>query len=189
MADIAILEKLGADSITEILDSYNGFSAATEALLTGAGDLSVGPQLVSHVHGLCKHGLESLLKDHFLGALERTFEKNGALKFWRHFEGYENDGVLMQEEVFYNALEEVSVEKHFQEKCLLILVHALQSYNNDADYDYRLELFAKYQSSVCSVLMATLPRHFPGNRKLSKDVNFNLSVFVMNLKYLTLITT
>ncbi|CAB4261743.1 unnamed protein product [Prunus armeniaca] len=161
VCNLAILDKLSDGSIEEILESYNGFCAATDTLLNGAGDLSVGPQFVSHVHGLCKHGLESLLRDHFLGALERTFEKNGALKFWRHFEVF-ND-VSVEEEVFYNALEEISLEKQYQEKCLLILVHALQSYNHGShdSNDYRVELFAKYQMSVSSVLMATLPRHFP----------------------------
>ncbi|CAL2225111.1 unnamed protein product [Prunus armeniaca] len=161
VCNLAILDKLSDGSIEEILESYNGFCAATDTLLNGAGDLSVGPQFVSHVHGLCKHGLESLLRDHFLGALERTFEKNGALKFWRHFEAF-ND-VSVEEEVFYNALEEISLEKQYQEKCLLILVHALQSYNHGShdSNDYRVELFAKYQMSVSSVLMATLPRHFP----------------------------
>ncbi|KAM2330420.1 hypothetical protein ACFX1X_021251 [Malus domestica] len=162
VCNLAVLDKLSDDSINEILESYSGFCAATDTLLTGAGDLSAGQQIVSHVHGLCKHGLESLLRDYFLGALERTFEKNGALKFWRHFEAYDGDGSI-EEEVFYNALEEIAMEKQYQEKCLLILVHALQSYNqgsHDSD-DYRAQLFAKYQLSVSSVLMATLPRHFP----------------------------
>lgn len=49
-----------------------------------------------------------------------------------------------------------------------MLVHALQSYkdqisgerhNFEADRDY---LASKYQLIVSSVLMASLPRHFPG---------------------------
>lgn len=72
------------------------------------------------------------------------------------------------QEVLCKALEEISIEKQYQEKCLLMLVHALQSYqenisegrhNSDAK---RVYLFSKYQLLVCSVLMATLPRHFPG---------------------------
>lgn len=60
------------------------------------------------------------------------------------------------------------MEKQYQEKCLLMLVHALQSYkenisegrhNSDAE---RVYLFPKYQLLVSSVLMATLPPHFPG---------------------------
>lgn len=163
ICNLGILETLSENSIHEIVESYEGFCAATETLLNGAGDLSVGPQLVSHAHSLCKYGLESLLRDHFLGALEKTFEKNGALKFWRHFEDYDN--VSIGEEVFYNALEEISLEKQYQEKCLLMLVHALQTYNQRGSHDsdaISVELFAKYQLSVSSVLMATLPRQFPG---------------------------
>ena len=70
--------------------------------------------------------------------------------------------------MLYKALEEISTEKQYQEKCLLMLVHALQSskdlisegsHNTDAERAY---LFSKYQLLVSSVLMATLPRHFPG---------------------------
>ena len=66
------------------------------------------------------------------------------------------------------ALEEISLEKKYQEKCLYMLVHALQSckenlldreYNSDSERKY---LFAKYQFMVSSVLMASLPPHFPG---------------------------
>ena len=60
------------------------------------------------------------------------------------------------------------MEKQYQEKCLLMLIHALQSFkdnvsggshSSDAE---RVYLFSKYQLLVSSVLMATLPRHFPG---------------------------
>lgn len=68
------------------------------------------------------------------------------------------------------ALEEISSKKKFQEELLSVLVHALQSYKYDAlekgrQYEAeteRVHLFAKYQLLVSSVLMATLPRHFPG---------------------------
>lgn len=67
-----------------------------------------------------------------------------------------------------NALEEISLEKQYQEKCLLMLVHALQSYKDqmseerhtfEADRNY---LTSKYQWIVSSVLMSTIPRVFPG---------------------------
>lgn len=73
------------------------------------------------------------------------------------------------QKVLYKALDDVSLEKQYQEKCLLMLVHALQSYkdsiseerhNSDAE---RIHLFSKYQLIVSSVLMTTLPRHFPGS--------------------------
>lgn len=68
--NLGILERLNEESIREIVESYNGFCATTESLLKGAGDLSVGPEFISHVHALCKHGLKSLVCDHFLRSLE-----------------------------------------------------------------------------------------------------------------------
>jgi anaphase-promoting complex subunit 2 len=68
--NLGILDTLSDDSIQEIVGSYNGFCAATEALLNGTGDLSVDPEFDDHVHGLCKHGLRSFVRDHFLRALE-----------------------------------------------------------------------------------------------------------------------
>ncbi|RDX79028.1 Anaphase-promoting complex subunit 2, partial [Mucuna pruriens] len=176
--NLAILDSLSEHSLHEILDSYNGFCCATQSLLTGNGDLSVGPDFVSHVHSLCKHRLHSLVQDHFLRLLEETFERNGASRFWRHFDPYshvaalnKNDDLDIDEDeiqsVLYNALEEISSEKQYQEKCLLMLVHALQSYKDQISEDKhgfegeRNYLTSKYQWIVSSVLMATLPRHFP----------------------------
>lgn len=68
--NLGILDTLTQDELHEILDSYNAFCNATQSLLGGAGDLSYGAQFVSHVHTLCKHGLESLVRDHFLRVLE-----------------------------------------------------------------------------------------------------------------------
>lgn len=78
-----------------------------------------------------------------------------------------------------NALEEISLQKHYQEKCLNMLVHALQSYNEEyllegeqnSDYG-RVYFFTKYQLMVSSVLMASLPAHFPGMQ------NSNIFVFL-----------
>ena len=72
------------------------------------------------------------------------------------------------EAVLYKALEEISLVKQSQEKSLLMLVHGLQSYsdsmpdnkhNLDAERGY---LLSTYQLMVSSVLMASLPRQFPG---------------------------
>lgn len=174
---LGILESLGDESIQEILESWNGFCVCTEALFSGAGDLSVGSEFVSYVHILCKHDLDSLAREHFLRSIEETFEKNGALVFWRHFDAYSNVAALQNNnspihenevhQVLCKALEEITLEKQYQEKCLLMLVHALQTYKDyvsegrhisDAD---RVYLFSKYQLIVSSVLMASLPRHFP----------------------------
>ncbi|RVW84122.1 Anaphase-promoting complex subunit 2 [Vitis vinifera] len=201
VSDLGILDSVDDASITEIMESWDGFCRATEALLNGHGDLSVGSEFVSHVHSLCKRSLGSLVQDHFLRSLEETFERNGAKRFWRHFDAYTHvevmemskspvrmHGILefwcfchvsheceMQiqengiQKVLYKALDDVSLEKQYQEKCLLMLVHALQSYkdsiseerhNSDAE---RIHLFSKYQLIVSSVLMTTLPRHFPGS--------------------------
>lgn len=177
VSDLGILDSVDDASITEIMESWDGFCRATEALLNGHGDLSVGSEFVSHVHSLCKRSLDSLVQDHFLRSLEETFERNGATRFWRHFDAYTHVEVMemskspIQEngiqKVLYKALDDVSLEKQYQEKCLLMLVHALQSYkdsiseerhNSDAE---RIHLFSKYQLIVSSVLMTTLPRHFP----------------------------
>lgn len=68
--NLAILDSLTDDSIQEIIESYNVFCSATESLLNGSGNLSAGPEFVSHVHCLCKHGLDSLIRDQFLRSLE-----------------------------------------------------------------------------------------------------------------------
>lgn len=68
------------------------------------------------------------------------------------------------------ALKEICLEKENQEKCLLMFVHALQSYMenlSDGKHNFDAEkvyLFSKYQLIVSSILMASLPRHFPGRK-------------------------
>ncbi|XVE91526.1 hypothetical protein REPUB_Repub01dG0017200 [Reevesia pubescens] len=172
VCNLGILMSLNDDTVQEILQSYDGFCAAVKSRLTG--DISVVNDFVSDVHSLCKHGLHSLARDYFLRSLEEAFEKNGASRFWRHFEDYskiEEDLEKFDEDeiqrVLCKALEEICLEKENQEKCLLMLVHALQSYtenlsdgksNFDSEKDY---LFSKYQLIVSSILMANLPRHFP----------------------------
>jgi anaphase-promoting complex subunit 2 len=68
------------------------------------------------------------------------------------------------ESVFCNALEQISLEKQSQEKCLLILVHALQSFKDDQMLEAETTnyLTSKYQWIVSSVLITTLPPVFPG---------------------------
>ncbi|WCJ22207.1 Anaphase-promoting complex subunit 2 [Euphorbia peplus] len=177
VSNLGILDTLSGQSIHEILEAYTGYCLATEALLTGAADLSVAPQFVSHIHSLCRHGLQTLVSDHFLKSLEETFERNDAAKFWQHFDNCAN-AVAQEKNVtpgfdhelqqfFCGALQEISMEKEYQEKCLLMLAHALQSYkeslpkgkhDSDAGRSY---LFSRYQLMVSSVLMASLPQRFP----------------------------
>ncbi|XP_045811340.1 anaphase-promoting complex subunit 2-like isoform X1 [Trifolium pratense] len=169
--NLGILDKVTEDQLHEILDSYNAFCNATQFLLLlgSAGDISFGAEFISHVHTLCKHGLESLVCDYFLKVLEETFQRNGASIFWWHFVPYaglnENDDIDIDEDeidsVLCNALEQISLEKQSQEKCLLILVQALQSFKDhmlEAETNY---VTSKYQWIVSSVLMATLPPVFP----------------------------
>ncbi|XP_057494205.1 anaphase-promoting complex subunit 2-like [Actinidia eriantha] len=177
VCDLGALDSLNGDALKEIVESWNGFCFSTDALLNGKGDRSHGSKFVSQAHALCKHGLESLVQEHFIGYLEETFEKNGASKFWRHFDAYRNVAALGMnmdpiqkdrvQQVLCKALEEISFEKQYQEKCLLVLIDALQSYkdsmsdkrqNSDTE---RLYLISKYQSMVSSGLMASLPPHFP----------------------------
>lgn len=177
VCNLGLLDNLGDDSVQEILVSYSAFCSATTALLNGSGDLTAGPDLVSTVHVLCKHGLHTLVRDQFLCSLEAVFEKNGASTFWRHFDAYsdildsgKNGSNIDEDEiqkVLCKALEDICLEKQYQEKCLLILVHALQSYKESlsdgkqsCDKE-RVYLLSKYQLMVSSVLMAALPRHFP----------------------------
>ncbi|KAL8104650.1 hypothetical protein AgCh_028758 [Apium graveolens] len=70
------------------------------------------------------------------------------------------------QQVLHTALEEITLEKQNQERCLAMLTHALQpgkettsqgSQNSDTDLVY---LSSKYQLIVSSTLMTTLPRHF-----------------------------
>lgn len=66
------------------------------------------------------------------------------------------------------ALEEISREKQYQEKCLLMLVNSLQLCQEDntsieAHYlDIEKIFFSKYRLIVSSVLMTTMPRQFTG---------------------------
>ncbi|KAK6921994.1 Anaphase-promoting complex subunit 2, C-terminal [Dillenia turbinata] len=175
--NLGLLDSIGEEGIDEIIQSWKGFCSSTASLLNGNGDLSVGSEFVAHVHSLCKYGLDSLAKDHFLCALEETFERNGSSNFWQHFDAYshvsarelENNQIQVAgiEQVLCKSLEEISLEKHYQEKCLLMLAHALQSHQEsvlegrpDSNVE-RVYLFSKYQLMVSSVLMTTLPRHFP----------------------------
>ncbi|KAI8535246.1 hypothetical protein RHMOL_Rhmol10G0158800 [Rhododendron molle] len=185
VCDLGVLDSLNGDAVQEIVESWNGYCLATEALLNGNGDLSFGSKLVSQVRTLCNYGLESLVEEHFAGFLEETFEKNGASKFWEHFDAYNNvasremsvdpvctiDNFTMIQkdsiqQVLCKALEEISMEKQYQEKCLLLLIDVVQSHKDSMPEKNlggteRLHLLSKYQSMVSSVLMATLPPHFP----------------------------
>ncbi|XP_024989525.1 uncharacterized protein LOC112524106 [Cynara cardunculus var. scolymus] len=76
------------------------------------------------------------------------------------------------------ALEEISLEKQYQEKYLLMLVKSLQLCQESTSMeghssDVKKFLFSKYQLIVYSVLMTTLPRQFPG-----EDVTVLMKLFI-----------
>ncbi|KAK6139385.1 hypothetical protein DH2020_026893 [Rehmannia glutinosa] len=175
MCDLTILDSLTENSIGEMADSWNAFCVAAEALLGGDGDLLFAPDVALHLRNLYSHGLHSLIVEHFLCSLEDIFEKNGASKFWKHFDAYSNSAVLDMEDpsliqdqqallqdVLHKALEEISSEKQYQEKCLLMLVHALEMCSESKPEEKRYSdaernnLFSKYQLAVSSVLMRRL---------------------------------
>jgi len=70
--------------------------------------------------------------------------------------------------VLRKSLEEICVERSYLEKCLLILVHALQSYDEsitkgNIEFQHlQSKLISRYQLTVSSVLLTTLPQHFSG---------------------------
>ncbi|KAG5528831.1 hypothetical protein RHGRI_029479 [Rhododendron griersonianum] len=137
VCDLGILDSLNGDVVREIMESWNGNCLATEALLNGRGDPSFGSKLVSQARNLCKYGLESLVEEHFAGFLE-----------------IQKDSI---QQVLCKALEEISMEKQYQEKCLLLLIDVLQPYEDstpekrqNSGGTERFHKLSKYQSMVSS---------------------------------------
>lgn len=174
VCNLDILDSFDDGSLKQVSESWERFCVATKALLSGGSDLSLGPEFVFHSHVLFTHGLESAVQQHFLGSLQGTFEKNGAEVFWQHFHAYKNFADLEAnmnpdevQHVLCKALKELLLEKSFEEKCLNILVGALQSFKEsklDGRYSGEVEkkiLFSKYQLIVSTALLSSLPRHFP----------------------------
>ncbi|XP_073050122.1 anaphase-promoting complex subunit 2 [Primulina eburnea] len=174
VCNLAILESLSENLIDEIA-SWNAFCFETEELLMGAGDLSYASEFSLHVRNLCSSGLESLVVEHFLCSMEENFEKKGASRFWMHFDAYREFAAINMDdpdqqggmqEVLHKALAFISSEKQYQEKCLLLLIRSLETDRESKSMDQtpdakRNHLLSKYQLSVSSILMSSLPRHFP----------------------------
>ncbi|XP_062189673.1 anaphase-promoting complex subunit 2 [Phragmites australis] len=159
------------------LDSWAQFCSLSGELVGGDGELSVGPCLAPVIADLCARGLATLLRDYFLHSLEETFRNNAVKNFWQHFHPYCNSSAVDRtnfcvkehwpEEILSTALEDICMEKSYQEKCVLVLVHALQSYEDrtpkrrsEAAY-CSSSLIPRYQLMVSSVLLTTLPMNFP----------------------------
>lgn len=63
----ATMENVAVD---EIMDGWSSFCLQSEALLGGGGEVFDEMGFIGSVHGLCKHGLLVLVRDHFLHNLE-----------------------------------------------------------------------------------------------------------------------
>ncbi|KAF8703509.1 hypothetical protein HU200_032318 [Digitaria exilis] len=159
------------------LASWAQFCSLSNELLGGDGDLSVGPRLAPVVADLCTRRFATLVRDYFLHSLEETFRSNAVKKFWQHFYPYCNASAADRikfcvnehwpEEIISRALEDICLEKSYQEKCVLVLAHALQSYEDRTPkrkskaVDCSSSLMPRYQLMVSSVLLTTLPMSFP----------------------------
>ncbi|KAJ9554297.1 hypothetical protein OSB04_018342 [Centaurea solstitialis] len=178
VCNLGVLDSLSEASVSEILESWNSFCLITEAIVKGddSGLSSSYSKFQSYVSSLCKYGLRSLVEEHFLISLQDMLEKHVAPKFWKNFDAYsnvtdleENDKDMQEDEVellLCKALEEISLEKQYQEKYLLMLVKSLQLCKDSTSMeghpsDVEKFFFSKYQLIVSSVLMTTLPRQFP----------------------------
>ncbi|KAL4574242.1 hypothetical protein LXL04_021069 [Taraxacum kok-saghyz] len=172
VCNLGVLDSLSEASVSEILESWTSFCMITETIVKG-GDTDLSSyysKFQSDVSSLCKFGLRDLIEEHFLLFLQETLEKHSAPKFWKNFDAYSNgtdietNGKDMQEDevelLLCKALEEISLEKQYQEKCLSMLVNSLQICQ-DYPSDVENVLFSKYRLIVSSVLMTTLTRHFP----------------------------
>lgn len=70
--NLGILETLSDDAIQEITESYSGLFTTVECLIAGDSSVVEEQELASHVSTLCKYGLASLVRDHFLSSLQVT---------------------------------------------------------------------------------------------------------------------
>lgn len=71
--NLDIFNSVSEDSVLEILERWNCICVSTQLLLNGSGDLSIGSEFASHIHFLCRHGLELLIEDYFLHSLEVSY--------------------------------------------------------------------------------------------------------------------
>ncbi|MQM13545.1 hypothetical protein Taro_046471 [Colocasia esculenta] len=141
--ELRALDGLTGDDVDEILASWETFCAHTHTLLSG--DLSAAAEFAAPVSALRRHGLTRLVGDHFLQALEECWP----------------------DEELTKSLSEICLEKVYQEKYLVLLVKSLQSGDITSKSEVDVSSFLpRYQLMVSSVLLSTLPRHFPGILRL-----------------------
>ncbi|GKB52365.1 hypothetical protein Tco_0903118 [Tanacetum coccineum] len=133
---------------------------------------------VKSLRGICT--LREILRN--LWRLEKfqvkgVLPKHSAPNFWKNFHAYSNvrdlemdDRDVQEDEVelLCKALEEISRERQYHEKCLSMLVNSLQLCQDNNTYmegnllDVGKVLFSKYRLIVSSVLVTTLPHQFIG---------------------------
>ncbi|KAH9321998.1 hypothetical protein KI387_016637, partial [Taxus chinensis] len=173
------LEATDNNSVGDIARNWQVFSEVTKNLLHSEDMDPCQGIFIGSVKALVGYGLGSLVEDYFLQALEEMYKKTHALTFWRHFDEYLKLGVSRNncreskliddwvEETLSKALEEICMAKRLQQKCLAILQHTLQSCTESTFLRipkvkaYGADLLLRYQSMVSSLLLTTLPRHFP----------------------------
>lgn len=182
VSNLGVLDSLSESSVSEILDTWNTFCLLIQTILDNNGDdaslsSSYYSNFQSCVSCLCKYGsgLRSLVEEHFLLSLQDVLEKHCAPNFWKNFDAYSNvpdleldDRDVQEDEVellLCKALEEISREKQYQEKCLSMLANSLQlcqdnNTSTEGNLDVEKFLFSKYRLIVSSVLMTTLPHQF-----------------------------
>lgn len=87
------------------------------------------------------------------------------------------------EEVLSKSLEETCLERGYQEKCLLILAHALESYEDSISEGrtkakcYSSNLISRYQLMVSSLFLTTLPWSFPGKDSSIDNICVEIILF------------
>ncbi|XP_031492549.1 anaphase-promoting complex subunit 2 isoform X2 [Nymphaea colorata] len=141
---LGALDNLGSDAINEIAQSWEGFCACLDVLLSGCGGPSVESEFTAYVKVLSRHGFASLIQQYILQAVEdRTTQ-----------------------DVLAASLEEICSLKKHQEKCLSFLGTVL-SFHQDfptslkSSVVFQNNLLSKYQLMVAAVMLSTLPGHFP----------------------------
>ncbi|KAG0463217.1 hypothetical protein HPP92_021693 [Vanilla planifolia] len=170
-----MLDFVTEESVVEILRCWTSFVSCTEKLICAREDLLAASEFSRSVALLCRHGLSSVVEDHFLQYLEDTFMRKAVIKFWQQFEKYTfvqtsdfNDRNLIDQlqEILSKSLEDICFEKNYQEKCLLILVQAHHLYKDGITKGKPMigmsesKLYSRYHMMVASVLLMTLPSHF-----------------------------
>ncbi|WZZ53495.1 hypothetical protein YC2023_053602 [Brassica napus] len=154
--------------LVRVLEGLTGFKITINFLLHSRLRRKVDSVLYKVVSTSSGRRLNSLSHRYGLDSLQ-AFQKTGAaLSFWDHLDDYcgKNHTDYGEEihQVLCKALEEISREKQYHDKCTSMVVHALKSFkeerlNSDAE---RVELlFSRFQSMLSSTLMTTLPQHFP----------------------------